>query len=535
MFRLRRGFDLAVMLCLVVASVTAAQARTSNPIIRNLRVDNGGHPFAGDRMLLATVVPGGDHGRAFIRFKLARAALVTLDIGPTRRVPLQPIYHEEEQFAAGSHVLTWIPPASTPPGTYLCQLTVQSDRGLVHYGALSSEAAHRRGTALGPVIRVQGLDGFFNVQGTFPERTVELTVSADAPALTLQFFRFGGTASYDTNATTLTGDPMGPPVQLDWSRWRSRPRSLHVAIGNWPSGLYFVRLEAGDGRRGFAPLVVWPAHPSAARVAVVLPTYTWQAYNFYDKNGDGYGDTWYMGEEQRHVNLARPYLSRGVPLHFGEWDAVALSWFAMHAAGADYLTDGYMDQASAAALRANYDLVVFEGHEEYVSPHTYNAVTGYRNLGGHLIFMSANNFFWRTKRVANVLTRTAHWRSLGRPEAALVGAQYRGNDAGGRLAAFQVRGSDQLPWLFTGCGLSNGDSFGSYGFEIDARAAASPPQTVLVAQAPALYGAGVDAEMTYYETTAGAMVFDAGALNFGGTVRSGPAGCILQNLFDHTH
>jgi hypothetical protein len=40
----------------------------------------------------------------------------------------------------------------------------------------------------------------------------------------------------------------------------------------------------------------------------------------------------------------------------------------------------------------------------------------------------------------------------------------------------------------------------------------------VLARIPDLFGPGRTAEMTYYETPAGARVFSAGALNFGGTV-----------------
>ena len=52
------------------------------------------------------------------------------------------------------------------------------------------------------------------------------------------------------------------------------------------------------------------------RVAVVLPTLTWQAYNLRDDDGDGTGDTWYATLPRPHRRLARPFLDRGVPSHF---------------------------------------------------------------------------------------------------------------------------------------------------------------------------------------------------------------------------
>lgn len=515
---------------------TAAPPAAKQPPLSGLRADNGGHPFAGDRRLLTTISPNGDglRDRAFIRFRLSRPAIVTLAISRTQRTPLAPVYQTSKMLSAGSHVLAWAASTTTPPGVYLCRLTVQAGATLTRYGAASSRAAHSGRTALAPVIRVQGIDAFLREPSILPGGEIQLMIAADAPALSLRFYRFGGTASAATNTTTLAGDPVGRPSHYDWRPWRSTPHTLRLRAGHWPSGLYYIRLHASDGRTGFVPLVISPAHPGAnSHVAIVLPTYTWQAYNFYDSDGDGYGDTWYSGWEQRHVNTARPYLNRGLPLHFADYDAPLLRWLDRHATGADYLSDEYLERTTGPMLRKTYDLIVFEGHEEYVTTHTYDAIERYRDLGGHLIFLSANNFFWHITRTGHILTRTAQWRQLGRPEAALIGAQYRANDGGRSLGAYRVKAADKLPWLFVGCNLQNGDTFGRYGVEIDARASTSPPQTIEVAVIPNIYGPGIDAEMTYYETSAGAMVFDAGALNFGASALSNPTDCLLQNLYNH--
>ena len=68
--------------------------------------------------------------------------------------------------------------------------------------------------------------------------------------------------------------------------------------------------DGPSGHLGFAPIIVRPVAP-VQRVAVVLPTTTWQAYNYYDRNGDGFGDTWYSLFSQKRINLARPHLRRG--------------------------------------------------------------------------------------------------------------------------------------------------------------------------------------------------------------------------------
>src|SRR5262249_52886937 len=74
----------------------------------------------------------------------------------------------------------------------------------------------------------------------------------------------------------------------------------------------------------------------------------------------------------------------------------------------------------------------------------------------------------------NVIERTKQWRDLGRPEAALIGVQYRGNDRGTKRGAWIVRDTAAAPCLFARTGLQNDSTFGCGGIEIDATAGASP-------------------------------------------------------------
>jgi hypothetical protein len=71
------------------------------------------------------------------------------------------------------------------------------------------------------------------------------------------------------------GVPVTPPRAVDAVHPGETP---HMRIGDWPTGLYFARLVARNGLVGFAPFVVCPHRLGEHRVAVVLPTLTWQAF-----------------------------------------------------------------------------------------------------------------------------------------------------------------------------------------------------------------------------------------------------------------
>jgi hypothetical protein len=231
----------------------------------------------------------------------------------------------------------------------------------------------------------------------------------------------------------------------------------------------------------------------------------------------------------RSVDLRRPYLDFGVPFRFRDWDLDFIAWLNRTDKRVEFLSDDDLERfANGDALARAYDLVVFPGHEEYVTKRAYDLVQRYRDRGGNLLFLAANNFFWRVDREGERLRRVRVWRELRRPESALVGVQYVGSDYGGRQAGYVVA---QSGWPFEGTGLARGDVFGRYGIEIDARTTASPPGTRLLASIPHLMGVGRSAEMTYYETPGGAKVFAAGALNFAASLGEPAVSRLLENVW----
>ena len=64
------------------------------------------------------------------------------------------------------------------------------------------------------------------------------------------------------------------------------------------------------------------------RVAVVLPTQTWQAYNFRDDDGDGRAGHLVRRRTATSSTSFRPFLNRGVPYRFRHYDLPFLHWLA---------------------------------------------------------------------------------------------------------------------------------------------------------------------------------------------------------------
>ena len=535
-FTRRRLLRLAAAAGLVGALPAEALARdTKSPKALALSVRGSKLRFAGDRPMFVTIAPGvAGRDVATVRFGLDRRALVQVDAVLMGIGTGSVVWTRQATLRPGAHEIAWQPATDTPVGSYVMRLTLSKDGRRRVYG---EKRPHTPERATAPVVHLLGVEAAFARRSYLPTEPMDLLVRTDAPSFVLSFLRLGHGPYLSLRSDDLTGESMGAPVSVDWSGKRSAARRIRVQSGTWPSGLYAARLETPDGRVGFAPFVLRAPTPGPSRVAVVLPTNTWQAYNLHDADGDGWGDTWYAGGNPPVV-LDRPYRARGVPPRFRRYDYPFLRWLEQTRRNPDFFTDDDVDAlASGDDLRRLYDLVVFPGHTEYVSQHAYDVVERYRDLGGRLVFLSANNFFWKVEREGNAIRRIAQWRTLGRPESRLLGIQYRANDDGTRQGPYIVSDVDAAPWLFAGTGLANGsvigEEVGGFGIEIDSVTPESPPGTTVLARIPDLFGPGVTAEMAYYETPAGARVFSAGAMDFPAVLFTDVGVKLLDNLWRH--
>ena len=533
--RLRGLGFLALAAAGAAVGVTAsAPAQPGPPRLLGLRISNGGTPFAGDTPWLTTVSPNGDgfRERALIRFALDRPATVEVRAVATgeSQGPVQTVWRVRRRLAAGPHVVVWRPKRTTPDRAYLIRLVVTDANGARRvYGF---EPPRFRKLTSGLVVRVQSVEAGFLAR-SYPvggEATVAITT--DARQVKLQLFSFATVPRPTVHDLRTGGVAVAPPVRIDWQRRGNATRYVQISqAGVAKSGLYFLRVTAGDGRVGYAPVVLRPRALGEHRVAVVLSTNTWQASNYDDASGDGWGDSWNVGTASRTVDLRRPYLDFGLPSRFRDWDLSFSSWLNRTGKTADVLSDDDLERVrSGDALRRAYDLVVFPGREEYVSGHVYDVVRRYRDLGGSLMFLSANNFSWKVVREGQLLRRAGMWRSLGRPEASLVGVQWAAGGPGRARSRFVVQGTPAASWAFAGTGLSAGSSFGRYGLEIDARAPSSPAGTRVLARIPRAIGKH-SAEMTYYETGAGARVFAAGVVNFLASIGDPAVSRLVDNVW----
>ena len=142
-----------------------------------------------------------------------------------------------------------------------------------------------------------------------PGQVAQLEITANTTQLTAQ--PIAAFSSSQNPYAPIADDPtVGAALTV---RWHAGAGLLDVRLPRLPSGVYFMRVTATTGQ-AVAPFVVRPAHLGTAPVAVIIPTYTWQAYNRLG------GGTWYACACVHTVDLLRPYLSGGVPYNFGQYD-----------------------------------------------------------------------------------------------------------------------------------------------------------------------------------------------------------------------
>src|SRR5438128_11507286 len=84
----------------------------------------------------------------------------------------------------------------------------------------------------------------FGLRSYAPGSPAVLTVQPGVAAVSLRVFHCGPPAPRSRRDDELTGVAVGEALRLS-------SRHAVIRVGDWPSGLYFVRLDAPGGRWGF--------------------------------------------------------------------------------------------------------------------------------------------------------------------------------------------------------------------------------------------------------------------------------------------
>jgi N,N-dimethylformamidase len=210
---------------------------------------------------------------------------------------------------------------------------------------------------------------------------------------------------------------------LEDARWDA---DFEFVVPELPSGVYAVRLEAGEHSDHLPIFVRPPRGRATARIALLLPTYTYLAYanshpehpgpaldhdpsallaaedryargerllSLYDHHADGTGNCY--ASALRPLATMRPsYVLpeiRGVSefsadLHLVDW---------LHEMGYehDIITDEDVDREGADLLE-RYRVVLTGTHNEYWTERMLDGLERYLSGGGRLMYLSGNGLYW---------------------------------------------------------------------------------------------------------------------------------------------
>lgn len=355
---------------------------------------------------------------------------------------------------------------------------------------------------------------------TYTATVLQLAPGSAAPASVWQ------SASLAGGIQTLPSD-----FRTDGCGWQT---SFSVPVGaNWPSGVYAVRLEGPNGLYQYTGFAVRPTTPTAP-IAVLLPTYTYHAYNSWaGHNQYSVG----QAKVQRVNSQLRPSTSYDVGTtatisHTLFSDLFLLRWLAANSIGFDSYTDD--DLNADGNWLGSYKAIVLCSHPEYWSAAMRATLADYVNNGGRVIYTGGNGLYEEVavSSDGNVLTFRVPASDPHRPGDRNLFELLDPEHNPARILAVNVNlpaYMDFYPFqvttmhpLLDGTGLAVGDLFGTAayngaasGWEVDNTNVDTPDGAVVIATGQNPKGG---AQMTYYENAAGGWVFSASSLSFNGSL-----------------
>jgi len=351
-----------------------------------------------------------------------------------------------------------------------------------------------------------------------------------------------GPTQYPGRLQTL---PTG--YRLNGCNWAT---DFTISVPNdWQSGLYDAVLESPFGHRYHVIFVVNPAAASAP-LAVLLPTNTYNAYNYWAGHNQYafQGLTQSQGGKQRIYTFLRPSTSTVVDppamiSHTLYPDLFLLNWLTANGFTFDLYHDG--DLNLDGSWLSEYKALVLATHPEYWTDSMVANVGTYMSNGGILVCTGGNAFYERVSfsgdgnslifRVPATGARdTFGSQTPPRPEAEIIGANFDGAEPPFMtFAAYQV---DQASHpFFAGTGLSNGSTFGAAAYNGAASGwEVNTPLHPFFAQLAHGLNQGGGAAMAYATPPGGGWVFSVNSISFNGALPHDAAlSTILNNVLTH--
>jgi hypothetical protein len=347
---------------------------------------------------------------------------------------------------------------------------------------------------------------------------------------------------------------------------------------NATSGIYFAHLVRNDTGGDSHIVFIVRNDSSTSAILFQTSDETWQAYNYYGMGSlyGPNQPSFDLTARSYKVSYNRPFLTRNIFPESNTWvfgaEFPMIQWLESNGYDVSYFTG--VDAARYGALIKNHKVFMDTGHDEYWSGPRRASVQAARDAGVNLAFFSGNEMFWKTRwensvdgtntpnrtlvcyketlafakiDPADPPTWTGTWRDPtfsppadgGSPENALTGNLFMvngtGNDNNGSLT-IQVPSDDGKMrfWRNTAAAtLAPGKTYtlptGTLGYEWDMdvdngyrpagvfhlSTSTYTMTSDLLLDYGAIYGAGVATHhLTLYRAPSGALVFDAGTINW---------------------
>jgi hypothetical protein len=179
------------------------------------------------------------------------------------------------------------------------------------------------------------------------------------------------------------------------------------------SGIYFAHLIRLDGAHGESHVFfVVRDDDGGSDLLFQTSDTTWHAYNFY---GDSclYGYLTTSGRQAVKVSYNRPFVTRAAELG-ANWvfnaEYPMVRWLEANGYDVSYCAGVDTDRHGDSLLQHRVFLSV--GHDEYWSGDQRRNVEAARDSGLHLMFLSGNEVFWKTRWEASIDPSETPWRTL---------------------------------------------------------------------------------------------------------------------------
>ena len=372
-------------------------------------------------------------------------------------------------------------------------------------------------------------------------------VAINAPTRAMTGFNWRGDETRLADAPDQYGAIHFHEADLEDARWEP---SVEFAVpSRWASGMYAFQLTVAHFV-DYVPFVVRPHRTRQTRkrrIGLLLPTFTYQAYanehlyatperlaNFKDgvdglvSPGTAFEQAAYRYVLQEHLqsiydfhtdgsgvssasrlrpmpNIRPGYNLPGLRFehpHLVDGDLYLVDWLTELGYAFDIFTDGDLND-DGRQLLSSYRVILTGSHPEYWTRSMLEALEGYLDGGGRLMYLGGNGFYWVTSvdparphlievRRGETGTRPwssdagemyhgttgelgGLWRSRGRPPHGLVGVGFTA--MGGYAPARPYRRTSashdpKVSWIFDGLGEELIGDFGLHlggaaGWELD--------------------------------------------------------------------